>query len=141
MDVEYLPPVHYKLTVIGQPVPKARPRYTTRNGAVYTEERTREAEDLIQLVFMDLYGKPRHTRRTTKPPSPGTFFRVDCWFFTKARFRADIDNYLKTVLDALNDVAWEDDSQVWASCCYRLLDKNNPRTEIVITSIDVDYDE
>ena len=81
--------LRYELTVIGQPVPKARPRYTTSNGAVYTEERTRDAEDLIQLIFMDLYGKPRHTRRTTKPPSPGTFFRVDCWFFTCLLYTSD----------------------------------------------------
>lgn len=30
----------------------------------------------------------------------------------KTKLRGDLDNYIKTVLDALNGVAWKDDSQV-----------------------------
>lgn len=30
----------------------------------------------------------------------------------KSKLRGDLDNYVKTVLDALNGVAWDDDSQV-----------------------------
>ena len=31
---------------------------------------------------------------------------------TKSKLRGDLDNYIKTILDALNGVAWDDDSQV-----------------------------
>jgi crossover junction endodeoxyribonuclease RusA len=31
---------------------------------------------------------------------------------TKSSLRGDIDNYVKTILDGLNGVAWKDDSQV-----------------------------
>lgn len=31
---------------------------------------------------------------------------------TKSSLRGDLDNYVKTVLDALNGVAWIDDKQV-----------------------------
>lgn len=31
---------------------------------------------------------------------------------TTSKLRGDLDNYVKTVLDALNGVAWKDDSQV-----------------------------
>ena len=30
----------------------------------------------------------------------------------KTKLRGDLDNYIKTVLDALNSIAWKDDSQV-----------------------------
>jgi len=30
----------------------------------------------------------------------------------KASLRGDLDNYVKTVLDGLNGIAWKDDSQV-----------------------------
>jgi len=30
----------------------------------------------------------------------------------KSKLRGDLDNYIKTILDALNGVAWKDDSQV-----------------------------
>jgi Holliday junction resolvase RusA-like endonuclease len=31
-----------------------------------------------------------------------------------SRLRGDVDNYLKTVMDGLNGIAWEDDKQVYA---------------------------
>ncbi len=30
----------------------------------------------------------------------------------KTKLRGDLDNYIKTILDALNGIAWRDDSQV-----------------------------
>jgi len=31
---------------------------------------------------------------------------------SKSKLRGDIDNYVKTILDALNGIAWVDDNQV-----------------------------
>lgn len=44
--------------------------------------------------------------------------------------RGDLDNVLKAALDALNGVAWQDDSQVVELHALRLDDKHNPRLEV-----------
>lgn len=49
--------------------------------------------------------------------------------------RGDTDNYLKICLDALNGIAWNDDSQVAEIHLYRKDDKQNPRVEIEVWEI------
>lgn len=44
--------------------------------------------------------------------------------------RGDLDNTLKAAFDALNGVAWQDDSQVVELHALRLDDKTNPRLEV-----------
>lgn len=44
--------------------------------------------------------------------------------------RGDLDNVLKAALDALNGVAWTDDSQVVELHAWRKDDKHNPRLEV-----------
>lgn len=46
--------------------------------------------------------------------------------------RGDLDNVLKAALDALNGVAWHDDSQVVELHALRLDDKTNPRLEVSV---------
>jgi Holliday junction resolvase RusA-like endonuclease len=44
----------------------------------------------------------------------------------------DLDNVLKVILDALNGVAWVDDSQVEVLTAMRFEDKANPRVEVKV---------
>lgn len=46
--------------------------------------------------------------------------------------RGDLDNVLKAAFDALNGVAWDDDSQVVELHALRLDDKHNPRLEVSV---------
>jgi Holliday junction resolvase RusA-like endonuclease len=46
--------------------------------------------------------------------------------------RVDLDNVAKLVGDALNAVAWRDDSQVYELHVYRDFDKQAPRTAVEI---------
>lgn len=48
--------------------------------------------------------------------------------------RPDIDNYVKAILDALNGLAFKDDSQI-AVLYARKLYSDEPRTEIEITEV------
>lgn len=48
--------------------------------------------------------------------------------------RGDLDNTLKSLLDSLTGVAWDDDSQVAHIVARRHEDKHNPRVEVTISA-------
>lgn len=54
-----------------------------------------------------------------------------CLYFKSLR-KHDIDNYNKILLDALTGIVWVDDSQIQKMSIEKLLDKNNPRVELII---------
>ena len=54
--------------------------------------------------------------------------------YRKAK-RGDLDNYSKVGLDALNGIAYLDDSQITELHAYRFDDKDNPRMEVEITPV------
>lgn len=111
------------ITIPGAPVPKGRPRLSTFGGhaRAYTPGKTRRYEDLIRLEA----GRAMDGREQLDGPLT---VRVDAFMpipksLNKAKTAAaiagelrpttkpDVDNFAK-VIDALNGIAWRDDSQV-----------------------------
>lgn len=104
--------------VPGKPQGKARAR-TTRNGT-YTPEKTVLYENLIKVCYRQV------TRQCTEEPLHITIEAVFEPVKSTSRVRRekmlsgeikptkrpDIDNIAKVVLDALNGVAYKDDTQV-----------------------------
>ncbi len=52
--------------------------------------------------------------------------------FRKQR-SGDLDNKIKPLLDSLNGIAWNDDSQIVEIHAFRFDDPKNPRIEVEIT--------
>ena len=84
--------------VPGRPVPKGRPRVTTRG--TYTPKRTRAYERDVGLCALAAGVRPLSGRVGLK-----VTFRV-------RDARADLDNLGKAILDGLNGVAYGDDAHV-----------------------------
>jgi crossover junction endodeoxyribonuclease RusA len=111
-----------KFTVIGEPIAKARPRWTGR-GQTYTPRPTRDGEAHIQdCCFV--------ADPTLRPKLGLIFLRVE--FHMAGLGRADLDNMLKLVADALNGIAWHDDRQITRTHAEIFMFSDRPRTEVEV---------
>lgn len=113
------------LTLHGDPVAKGRPRLG-KNGHAFTPERTRMAEKAVtDAVIAAMNGLP--------PVADPVV--VSVVFSCATRRRADADNLLKLITDAMNKVAFEDDSQIeeFHVRVHRGVGKANARTVLEVS--------
>jgi len=123
-----------KFTIPGEPVGKGRPR-VTKWGA-YTPEKTVLYENLVKTCYdgklhegeliMSVeayYQIPKSTSKRT-----AELMRLETIRPTK---KPDCDNVLKIIADALNGIAYKDDSQIVDARVQKFY-SDNPRVEVVI---------
>jgi Holliday junction resolvase RusA-like endonuclease len=113
-------------TVYGTPKGKGRPRMT-KTGHVYTPQQTIDYEEKVRIAWK----KSAKGRKMTGALSVEilVFFETPKnWSMKKktemmgkfAEKKPDIDNVAKIILDALNKLAYHDDSQVVAISCQKM---------------------
>ena len=128
-----------EFTIPGKPLAKQRPRFT-RTGHTYTPDSTVMYENLIKTCFTQKY--PDHV-----PVKVPVLMRVHAYYpmaesWPKKKRAAaligdirpakpDWDNVGKIVSDALNNIAYVDDSQVWDCQVQKAYDVI-PRVEVLI---------
>lgn len=114
-----------QFTVLGPPVPKARPRVTGR--VTYTPKRTKDYEDAVR----------RWAHRVVVKFGGAWddlgLFEVDCTFYMATNHACDTDNLIKSVLDGMEKVLFRNDNQVMKVSGLRVYGDANPRTEITVT--------
>lgn len=123
-------PVIARFTVDGEPVSKARARFTKTGSKTqaYTPEKTNQAEQMVGWKFRQV--APQHKLDAEKT------YGVIALFFCGTRQRRDVDNMLKLVLDGLNKVAWPDDEQVTEVSARKTLTlPGHARTEIAVYQV------
>lgn len=141
-----LEPRSVSFVVPGEPVGKGRPRFVMATGRAYTPEKTARYEHLVKLEYEKVHG-------------PGLTFgsfaqigiRLDAYFSVpqsvsrpkraqmlngakRPTKKPDLDNVLKVVGDALNGLAYYDDSQI-VSCEVHKYYSDNPRLEISLFEV------
>jgi len=128
-----------KITIPGRPVPKDRPRigYNGRKVFLYTPPETEKYEKNVATIG----------RLACKNPASGPveveilmYFNPQA-IFTKGGKRRrgtlpDLDNCVKSIMDGLNEVAYEDDRQVVRIVAECKSDRVE-RAEIIIRNFDL----
>ena len=113
-----------RFTVDGTAVPKQRPRISGRRA--YTPKRTKDYEERVLEAFRSSYqgfypafGKDMPVRIciTVNQAIPTSWSKKKCLQAERGEIvplsrNGDIDNIAKSILDALNGFAYEDDCQV-----------------------------
>ena len=122
-------PRQMELTVEGQPVPKARPRYTDKRGRErhYTEERTAAYEGEVRALAYNV---------NRVPLAKGLPVRLRVTFVVKgeATSTPDLVNLASSIADALQGVWYENDSQVVELQCRKRKGRH-PRAMIMVEAL------
>lgn len=110
--------------VAGKPQPKQRPRFSPKTGRVYTPEETHKYERTVRFSYRVRYNGmvsehgPIWATVKCYFPIPESVPKLQKELMMSGRIRptnrrtGDVDNLAKSVLDALNGVAYTDDSQI-----------------------------
>jgi crossover junction endodeoxyribonuclease RusA len=110
--------------VEGPPVPWQRCR--GRNGHRYTPKKSRDYRKLVAWCALCAYGIQGNILRPVEMT-----LRV----FWPDRRRRDLDNVTKQIGDALQGVAYRDDSQITAWHVTAEIDRERPRVEVEIREV------
>lgn len=140
-----------KFTVQGKPFGKQRPRFVRRGKftSTYTPKETVEYEEKVKKSYLDQVGDIK-LRGAIDAKMVGTFpipqsiskkqkneILAGNVKYTK---KIDCDNMAKSILDALNEIAYDDDSQV-----YKLLAAKKygvePKVEVILREVREDYSD
>ena len=128
--------------IFGQPVAKGRPRVT--KWGTYTPEKTVNYENLVKMSYIETH-KDKKLLENDLEVIINFYFSIPKSTSKKKKElmlngeimhnkRPDIDNCIKSITDALNEIAYKDDNQIvkiQASKFY----SDEPRTVVFIKEI------
>lgn len=132
--------------VPGEPRGKGRPRFNRQMGHAYTDSQTKSYENKIVACYYESTGGHRWPDSAFIAVEVIAHYQIPKSATKAARAameagtvrptrRPDIDNVLKAVLDALNGVAYKDDSRV-VFVAARKIYGNDPKLVIQIKGSD-----
>lgn len=136
-----------EFTVVGEPKGKGRPTFSTFGGRITarTPAKTVEYENLVRMSYARRYGAWRFPDDAILKVWMTAYYSIPKSVSKKKREgmiggyirpakKPDCDNVIKTVLDALNAIAYRDDAQV-VEVSFRKLYGERPRVEVAIDAI------
>lgn len=125
----------------GKPFAKQRAR-ATRQGRVYTPSETVSFERTVGQIAMQHFPQPLEGPvrvtiwATFQPPQSWSGKKTDAAIGTYHTQRPDLDNIAKSIKDAINRIAFSDDSQV-AELAMRKIWGKTSNTVVMVEALNV----
>lgn len=130
--------------VPGKPMGKQRPRFSRTSTGVrtYTPRKTQEYEDLVRISYRAVSKRKLEGAISAtiygyfEPPASASKKQREKMLSGEISYikKIDSDNLAKSILDALNGVAYDDDSQVCLLIVQKLYGEK-ARVEVVLEEI------
>ena len=117
-----------RILIPSEPIPLARARFGGRH--CYQPKRNVEYRAVVQEAA-------RSAMNGRKPITSEVSATIKLYrrYKPTARNYGDCDNHVKSILDGLNGIAYEDDRQVVRCLVVKFQDKENPHAEITLESV------
>lgn len=135
-----------KFTILGEPKGKGRPRFCRNTGHAITPKDTVNYETLVHMEYVAQCEEFRFPDDAMLDMRIKAYYSIPKSKSKKQRAamlsgkirptkKPDMDNVVKIIADALNQVAYRDDTQI-VDCQCRKFYSENPRVEVTIKTVE-----
>ena len=135
-----------RFTILGEPKGKGRPRFCRNTGHAITPKDTVNYETLVHMEYVEQCQKVRFPDDAMLDMRIKAFYSIPKSKSKKVKTlmldgtirptkKPDMDNVVKIIADALNQVAYRDDTQI-VDCQCRKFYSENPRVEVSIRTVE-----
>lgn len=135
-----------KFTILGEPKGKGRPRFCRNTGHAITPKDTVNYETLVHMEYVAQCEEFRFPDDAMLDMRIKAYYSIPKSKSKKQRVamlsgkirptkKPDMDNVVKIIADALNQVAYRDDTQI-VDCQCRKFYSENPRVEVTIKTVE-----
>lgn len=132
-------------TIYGEPKGKGRPRFNTKTGHAITPKDTVNYETLVHMEYLNQCGNAKFSDDAMLDMRIKAYYSIPKSKSKKQQNlmregivrpikKPDMDNCIKIIADALNKIAYRDDTQI-VDCQVRKFYSDNPRVEVRILDI------
>lgn len=111
----------HHITIKTKPIP-VNQKYGVIRGRLLLTKAYRDTKSAMEWEIRSTWRIAPHTGSVA----------LNVMFYYGDNRKRDIDAYLKILLDAMTGIVYEDDSQVEELHVFKMIDKENPRTEIQV---------
>ena len=135
-----------RFTILGEPKGKGRPRFCRNTGHAITPKDTVNYETLVHMEYVEQCKEVRFPDDAMLDMRIKAFYSIPKSKSKKVKAlmldgtirptkKPDMDNVVKIIADALNQVAYRDDTQI-VDCQCRKFYSENPRVEVSIRTVE-----